>query len=133
MGRVAVLKIFNPEWTSTHPKDHSCEVSLQWDQKKEIHMSLEEHYFLDINWLGIFNIHFHQIKTPSVLKLKLHTDNSVRPVEWIGWNLKYRVPIYAWDLEHHMWWILCSLFQWVEVKGDCSLRLLMVGLLAIAV
>jgi hypothetical protein len=44
-------------------------------------MSLEEHYFLDINWLGIFNIHFHQIKTPSVLNLKLHTDNSVRPVE----------------------------------------------------
>jgi hypothetical protein len=36
-------------------------------------------------------------------------------------------------LEHHMWWTLCSLFQWVEVKGNCSLRLLMVGLLAIAV
>ena len=26
MGRVNIFNIFNPEWTSSHPKDHSCEV-----------------------------------------------------------------------------------------------------------
>jgi hypothetical protein len=28
------LKIFNLEYTSAHPKDHSCEVSLESDKKK---------------------------------------------------------------------------------------------------
>ena len=28
MGRVTILNIFNPEWTSSHPKDYSCEVLL---------------------------------------------------------------------------------------------------------
>jgi hypothetical protein len=28
MGRVTILNIFNPEWTSSHPNDHFCEVLL---------------------------------------------------------------------------------------------------------
>ena len=30
---VAILKISNPKCTTTHPKHHVCEVSLQSDQK----------------------------------------------------------------------------------------------------
>jgi hypothetical protein len=29
----AILKISNPKSTSAHPRDHSCEASLQSDQK----------------------------------------------------------------------------------------------------
>ena len=31
----AILKISNPKSTFAHPKDHSCEASLQSDQKKK--------------------------------------------------------------------------------------------------
>ena len=33
MATVAILKMSNPECTSTHPKDNYCEVSLQSDHK----------------------------------------------------------------------------------------------------
>ena len=33
MATVDIFKITNPKCTSTHPKDHSCEISLQSDQK----------------------------------------------------------------------------------------------------
>ena len=32
MGMVDISEMFDPEWTSSHPKDHSCEVSLQSDK-----------------------------------------------------------------------------------------------------
>jgi hypothetical protein len=34
MSMVAILKMINPKCTSTHPKDHSCEVSMISDHKK---------------------------------------------------------------------------------------------------
>ena len=34
MSTVAILKISNPKCTTTHAKDHSCEVSLLSDQTR---------------------------------------------------------------------------------------------------
>jgi hypothetical protein len=34
MSAVAILKISNPKCTTTHAKDHSCEISLLSDQTK---------------------------------------------------------------------------------------------------
>jgi hypothetical protein len=34
MSMVAILKISNPKWTTTHAKDHFCEVALLSDQTK---------------------------------------------------------------------------------------------------